>query len=161
MDMDMNNGILSLVLGLLLSISEILPYIKSIEGNGIINILHTFITKQQEIGHNLIEHNLLEHETETEPLLQEQPQQPLLQDKLSLDLSTINNTLKLNTEKLTTFSLKTPDEYQLMYIDNYMKTNFKKRLEFHEMSDNNIELLRKLSYKIDYNSRDDTYLVHW
>jgi hypothetical protein len=156
MEMEMDNAILSLVLGLLLSISEILPYIKSIKGNGIINILHTFITKQQEIGHNLIQHNLIEHETD--PLLPQPQQEDYLSQKLSLDLSTINDTLKLNT---VTFSLKTPDEYQLMYIDNYMKTDFNKRLEFNDISEKNSNILHSLGYKIDYNSHDDTYLVHW
>ena len=157
----MDSGYLSLILGLLLSISEILPFIKSIQGNGIINVLQSFITKQQLLGSNLLERM----ENETEPLLQPPQQQEYLLQNLSLELSTINDTLKLNNDTLklnnVTFSLKTPEQYQLMYIEKCMKTDFKKRLEFEDISENNTKILRSLGYKIDYNPQEDTYLIHW
>jgi hypothetical protein len=157
----MDSGYLSLILGLLLSISEILPFIKSIQGNGIINVLQSFITKQQLLGSNLLERM----ENETEPLLQHPQHQECLSQNLSLELSTINDTLKLNNDTLklnnVTFSLKTPEQYQLMYIEKCMKTDFKKRLEFEDISENNTKILRSLGYKIDYNPQEDTYLIHW
>lgn len=135
----------SLTLGVLLSFSEVLPYIKSIQGNSIINILQKFITKQ---------HDLIVSETETQQLLHEQPLESMSLESMSLELSKINNTLIsmshfISSEKK--FTLKTPDEYQLIYIDNYLKTNFKK-LEFKKISKENCDILKSLGYKIHYNT---------
>lgn len=149
----MDSGYLSLILGLLLSISEILPFIKSIQGNGIINVLQSFITKQREIGSNLLERM----ENETEPLLQHPQQQECLSQNLSLELSTINDTLKLNN---VIFSLKTPDQYQLMYIDKCMINDFTKILKFDEISHNNYKIIESLGFRIDFNPSDETYIVH-
>jgi hypothetical protein len=170
----MESGYLSLILGLLLSISEILPFIKSIQGNGIINVLQSFITKQREIGSNLLER--MENETEPllqhpQPLLQHPQQQEYLLQNLSLELSTINDTLKLNNDTLklnndtlklnnVTFSLKTPDQYQLMYIDKCMINDFTKILKFDEISHNNYKIIESLGFRIDFNPSDETYIVH-
>ena len=40
-----NSTIISITLGLLLSISEALPYIKTIKGNGIFDVFYQFIKK--------------------------------------------------------------------------------------------------------------------
>lgn len=133
---------LSLVLGILLSISEILPYIKNIQGNGIINSLQTFIKTQSEIGSNLLER------MESEQLLESQTQ----------NINTLNNLSKINQN---TFTLKSPDEYQLMYIENCIKTDFTKKIKFDDISDKNCNLLKSLGYKIEYNPNEDTYLIHW
>lgn len=160
----MDSGYLSLALGLLLSVSEILPYIKSIQGNGIINFLQTFITKQREIGSNLLERMESEQLIESQNFQSEPNNLTLelintlkdLSKNLSKDLS--KDLCKINQNK---FTLKTPDEYQLINIENSLINNFSKNLEFNDISDNNCEILRSLSYKIDYNANKDTYLVHW
>ena len=145
---------LSLALGLLLSISEILPYIKSIQGNGIINFLQTFINKQREIGNNLLER------IESEQLIESQNYQS---EPNNLTLELINTLKDLSKDlcKINQFTLKSPDEYQLIYIENCLKNNFTKHLEFKDISDNNCEILRSLGYKIDYNPNEDIYLIHW
>lgn len=149
----MDSEFLSVVLGILLSISEILPFIKSIQGNGIINVLQSFITKQQQL-------NSFE-QMETAPLLQE-PSQVISSAIKDLSNCISNSTnLVLTKVNQNKFTLKTPDEYQLINIENTLINNFSKRLEFKDISDNNCEILRSLGYKIDYNANEETYLVHW
>lgn len=128
---------LSLTLGILLSISEFLPFVKKIQGNGIINVLQlylqSYLTKQSEIAR-----------MDTEPLIAHQ------------------NTEGTQIPEVTvTFTLKTPDEYQLMFIENSIKNNFKKRLDFDNISDKNYNILKSLGYKIEYQAKEDTYLIHW
>lgn len=158
---------LSLLLGLLLSISEILPYIKKIQGNGIINILQSFITKQSEIGNNL-----LAHMESSEPLIQSpsqesqpnQASQESPQSELLSEISKINSILNeyiLAVNQQNNFSLKTPDQYQLIYIENSLKNNFTKKLEFKYISDENTDILKSLGYKIEYMHNEDKYFIHW
>jgi hypothetical protein len=163
----MDSGYLSIVLGLLLSISEILPFIKSIQGNGIINVLHNFISKQREIGSNLLER--IQEDMETAPLLQENQSSTLkdLSTNLSKDLMDLSKNLSKDLTNLSdksntsdNFSLKTPDEYQLMYIEKCMINDFTKKLEFDDISHNNYKVIESVGFRIDFNPSDETYIVH-
>ena len=119
---------ISLVLGLLLSISEILPFIKRIKGNGIINVLQSFLITQSELRYNLLE---------SEPLIE----------------PTTRNT------RNTRNTLQTPDQYQLIYIDNCLRYNYTKNIEFKDISDENSEILESFGFKINY--YNEKCVIHW
>ena len=155
---------LSLLLGLLLSISEILPYIQTIKSNGIVNFLQLSLNKQREIGNNLLEQIESEHlivSDQSSEHLMELPNQQLL-----LEISKINPILNNITNSILTvnqnnFSLKTPDEYQLIYIEHCLKNDFTKNLKFKYISDQNADLLHSLGYKIEYIHNEKKYFIHW
>lgn len=108
---------LSLVLGLLLSTSEILPYIKTIKGNGILDIfsilITDFINKKIQIGNNALntlesERNERNESNESTHLIQDSTQNPNQesiqnqnQESVATQLEFLNKKLELLQNGLT------------------------------------------------------------
>ena len=135
----MDYNYISLALGLLLSISEILPFIKRIKGNGIINVLQSFLIKQSELGHNLLE---------SEPLIEPNTRN-----------TSTRNTSRRNAS--TGITLQTPDQYQLIYIDKCLRQNYiTKHIEITDLSDDNSEILQSLGFEIEY-CYNREYVIRW
>ena len=148
---------ISVILGVLFSASEILPYIKNLKGNGIIDTIHRAIIYNSNLEN-----------TETQPLLNSSPQsQPQSnspqsnspQSIVNIDTSDLVDQLKLLNKPLEFESL---DKYEMIYIINYIKTNFdKKHLFIPSLSIENKNALELLRYNIDFDSNKDLYKIHW
>ena len=138
----MDYNYISLALGLLLSISEILPFIKRIKGNGIVNVLQSFLIKQSELGHNLLE---------SEPLIE-----PTARNTSTRNASTSTR----NASTYTGITLHTPDQYQLIYIDKCLRQNYiTKHIEITDLSDDNFKILKSLGFEIECYNRE--YVIRW
>lgn len=180
--------IISVITGILLAISESLPFIKSLESQGIIHFL-------VNIGQKL-----LANQSELQPLLDEL-REPTptpntenvivniheLIDNINSNfdnrmnvLNTGINNISSNINNVSTnvnqilkdisndfktarqLKLQTSELYQLNYIINYIKQNYiKRQLKFKNLCKNNKELLLSEGYIINYDSQDDTSVIGW
>jgi len=179
--------IISVIAGVLLAISESLPFIKSVKAQG---VMHFLVNIKQ----------MLVNEPESQPLLndenyQQQQQHYRLQGEdisdgvngeiriniheiinkmnvLNSGINTVSTNLNYMNEILKDISndfktarqlkLQTSELYQLNYIINYIKQNYiKRQLKFKNLSKNNKELLSSESYIINYDSVDDTSVISW
>lgn len=143
-----NSTIISITLGLLLSISEALPYIKAIKGNGIFDVFYQIIKKQGESVEE--QQHLLPTNTVTNT-----PVSTII----NIDTSKIEEQLKeLNKQP----SIESSDKYEIMYIKNFIKENYNKRLlNIHSLNIENKHLLESLNYNIDFDSKLQMYSIHW
>lgn len=143
-----NSTIISITLGLLLSISEALPYIKTIKGNGIFDVFYQFIKKQGESVEE--QQHLLPTNT--------QPTNTPVSTIINIDTSKIEEQLK----QLNNKSIESSDKYEIMYIKNFIKENYNKRLlNIHSLNIENKHLLESLNYNIDFDSKLQMYSIHW
>ena len=173
--------IISVISGILLTISEILPFFKNLDSNGIIHLLVS-ISKNKT--------SLLE---EIEPLLINNEEchckvdinlsdinnslccitDKIEQSKVEMSLSDINNTLSNITNKFyenlnnivdnsRTLKLQPSELYELSYIINYIKLNYPKKSYISKcISKTNKQLLVSQGYIIDYDVHHDTYTIKW
>jgi methionine aminopeptidase len=120
---------LNLILGVLFSTSEILPYIKSIKGNGIFDILY----------------NIIKNVKKGQPLID------------------IENPIEETTENIieNPFQFKTPEEYQMIYIDTNLRNNLMKNFIIKNIDNNIKHKLEFVGFKVDYNIDTDNYVIHW
>jgi len=160
--------IISVVAGILLSISESLPFITSLESQGIVHFL-------VNIGQNFLSTN--NNNTEVlQPLLDHEHQHQINPqtvtvntdiniNKISNNINNINDTLKdvsLDFKTARQLKLQTSQLYQLNYIINYIKQNYiKRQLLFKNLFKNNKELLISEGYSINYDSKDDISVISW
>ncbi len=177
--------IISVITGVLLAISESLPFIKSVKAQG---VMHFLVNLRQ----------MLVNEPESQPLLNNenyQQQQQQFQDeyisdsvngKISINIHEIINKMNVLNSGINTVStnvnymneilkdisndfktarqlkLQTSELYQLNYIINYIKQNYiKRQLKFKNLSKNNKELLSSEGYIINYDSQEDTSVISW
>lgn len=169
--------IISIIAGVLLAISESLPFIKTIESQGILHFLISLGTK------------LLANEPELEPLLQnledglvnestnivnKNEMLDIVADinNISIKIDGINGNLSNVTDIIKNISqdfnnarqlkLQTSELYQLNYIIQYIKSNYiKRQLEFKNLSVNNKQLLVSEGYIINYDSVKDLTVINW
>ena len=169
--------IISIIAGVLLAISESLPFIKTIESQGILHFLISLGTK------------LLANEPELEPLLQNLEdgfvnestnivnKNEMLDivaniNNISIKIDGINGNLSNVTDIIKNISqdfnnarqlkLQTSELYQLNYIIQYIKSNYiKRQLEFKNLSVNNKQLLVSEGYIINYDSVKDLTVINW
>ena len=152
--MDGSNYI-SIALGVLLSTSEILPYIKNIKGNGIIDTIHRVIVYylKYESDQELQEH---------QPLLSQEHQPDTLVPSntiINIDTKPLIEQLQLLNKPIEFESL---DKYEMIYIINYIKNHFdKKSLNIHSLSLENKKTLESLHYNIDFDSTMKMYNINW
>jgi len=144
----LGSTIISVTLGLLLSISEALPYIKTIKGNGIFDVFYQMIKKQGESVEE--QQHLLSTNT--------QPTNTPVSAIINIDTSKIEEQLK----QLNNKSIESSDKYEIMYIKNFIKENYNKRLlNIHSLNIENKHLLESLNYNIDFDSKLQMYSIHW
>jgi len=171
--------IISIIAGVLLAISESLPFIKTIESQGILHFLISLGTK------------LLANEPELEPLLQnledglvnESTNTVNKNEMLDIDIvANINNifikidgingnlsnvadiikNISQDFNNARQLKLQTSELYQLNYIIQYIKSNYiKRQLEFKNLSVNNKQLLVSEGYIINYDSVKDLTVINW
>jgi len=145
--------IIAIATGLLLTISEALPFLKT-DSNGLIHIL-------VNAGNSLLRKST----DENEPLL------PVFNNNKNnnviIDFEPITSTLSKTTQDtLNTIqgqnNLKTPDKYQLEYIIYFIKSNYpKKSLEIKYLTENNKTALENNNYRVNFDSVLDIFIIEW
>lgn len=151
--------IISVVTGILLTISETLPFFKDLNANGILHLLAT-------IGKNKESVQLVES-------LESLEREPLLKDSIEVKLEIINDTLSAMTNRIYDslnsiidnsrgLKLHPSELYELNYIINYIKANYpKKHYSTKCLSKTNKQLLISQGYITDYDSLTDTHMIKW
>jgi hypothetical protein len=177
--------VISVITGVLLAISEALPFIKSLESQG---ILHFLINIGQKLNQPELQPLLNDIEQQGQQDQQQGQQTSEFQQtgeiRILIDSmnSTINNvacninTVSTNVNYISQIlkdisndfktarqlKLQTSELYQLNYIINYIKQNYiKRQLKFKNLSKNNKELLSSEGYIINYDSQEDTSVISW
>jgi hypothetical protein len=175
--------IFAIISGIMLTISEILPFISRIESKGLLHFLvntgNKFLTK--------------ENSQETEPLLpiyhdpseQREPKEQnnarkskskkskFKERKIHLDTDTEpehkmlkrkrneRNEIEVKRNEIEG-CVKTPEEYELDFLKNYIISHYLDHIiilpSFHLC---NRELFEKMGYKIFYDHIDDKYTLKW
>jgi hypothetical protein len=146
--------IIAISTGILLTISEALPFLKT-DSNGLIHLL-------VNVGKSVLKNPT------TLTTRQSEEREPLLPtNSLVIDFEPITSTLtKTTQDTLSTIqkqsSLKTPDKYQLEYIIQFIKSNYpKKQLEIKYLTENNKTILEDNHYRVNFDSIRDTFLIEW
>lgn len=162
--------ILSICGGLIIMISETLPFIKEIKSNGIIHLLYNLIINKKE--QDTTQHH--DNHDENEQLLTNQNVHNNIQDNtitihdvrdnisnLCSNLHNTNSTLELinNSRQL---KLQTSELYELNYIINYIKVNYPKKIyKTKFLTKSNKQVLISQGYIIDYDFEHDMYSIKW
>lgn len=69
---------ISIVTGLLLTISEMLPYIKTVRANGIMHLITNFLIEKSVVYNNSLPNQILNQDNVTQHLDQDDERQPLI-----------------------------------------------------------------------------------
>jgi len=172
--------VISVIVGMLLAISESLPFIKTVKAQGVIhflvNIRQMFVNEPElqpllsELRHNQDEQiSELEQNGEIRINIHEIINK---MNVLNSGINTVSTNVNYMNEILKDISndfktarqlkLQTSELYQLNYIINYIKQNYiKRQLKFKNLSKNNKELLSSEGYIINYDSQEDTSVIGW
>lgn len=183
--------VLSILGGVVILISEILPFIKSVKSNGLTHLIFNAIKTLYKTR---------EPWRETEPLLQNEYQNdddneennyivsildntssnsinnPINasnnQGRLEARINDLNKNLHVISSSLQTcvadiqntrqLKLQQVEMYELNYIINYIKVNYpKKNFSTKQLAKSNKQLLISQGYIVDYDSHTDTYVIKW
>ena len=154
------SNIVSVALGVLLSISEVLPYIKSIKGNSITDVFYNLIKKQGEIVEEQ-EHLLQPTTTPTTIPTTTPTMTPTMTPRIPDTIINID-TSKIETILIKSKILESSDKYEMIYIINFIKKNYNKRcLSLSLLNLENKHYLESLNYNVDYDSKIKMYNIHW
>jgi hypothetical protein len=177
--------VMSIFAGLIIVTSEILPFIKSVKSNGLLELIIQMsiklLTKNNQIL--LLDEEqaplFLNNEFNTLPNNQLHVRIPienteiihdsnLLLNKIDTLNTGINNiSYTLNSyineaQNSRQLKLQSIELYELNYIINYIKVNYpKKMFQTKFLSKINKQLLISQGYIIDYDSQCDTYTIKW
>ena len=177
--------IMSCLGGLALFVSELLPFIKSVESNGLVHLLIAHAEK-------LIKPKVPGSITEQTPLLNDHGCDDTIipinenvgvkqnkengdgngngnldikLDNLSVGLTNISNMLcscVSDFQNARQLKLQPSELYELNYIINYIKVNYvKKTFRIKYLSRANKQLLIAQGYIVDYDSHEDTNVIKW
>lgn len=166
---------MSVLGGLILLISEILPFIKSVKSNGLLELIINFtrqlfkktynINEDEESLLNGDEHNNNENDNSFRVRVNDTAS---LSHKIdSLNTSVMNISYALNNymneaQNSRQLKLQSVELYELNYIINYIKVNYpKKTFQTRFLSKSNKQLLISQGYMVDYDSQNDTYIIKW
>lgn len=171
---------MSVLGGLILLISEILPFIKSVKSNGllelIINLSRQLVRKPYM---NEDEEALLNNDNDNDNnnngiindsfrvRVNDTPSLSLSTKIDSLNTSVMNISYALNNymneaQNSRQLKLQSVELYELNYIINYIKVNYpKKTFQTRFLSKSNKQLLISQGYIVDYDSQNDTYIIKW
>jgi hypothetical protein len=169
--------IISILGGIILFLSELLPFIKNVKSNGIVELLINAGRKYVIKNHlDNIEYSDIEHsDIERSPLLNntdEQIRRPSIQDNLLSNIDKLNTNINNISHTLTNYINETQNSrqlklqaieiYELNYIINYIKVHYpKKMFQTKFLSQINKQLLISQGYTIDYDSQNDTHTIKW
>jgi hypothetical protein len=155
---------------LILIVSEILPFIKNIKSNGLIELLVNIWESYKNIEENepLINdlENIIDNRTEQHnSVIELQPQLSEQLDSLNIAVNNITHTLNnyINeAQHSRQLKLQSIELYELNYIINYIKVNYpKKMFQTRFLSKTNKQLLISQGYVVDYDSQNDTHTIKW
>ena len=156
--------ILSVCSGLIIIISETLPFFKKIKSNGIIHLLYNFINKKQdddeEENRPLFSSNIYQNTQNTHDIITIHEVRNDI-NNLCNNLNITNSTLELiNNQKQ--LKLQTSELYELNYIINYIKVNYPKKVfKTKFLTKSNKQLLISQGYIVDYDSEHDIHSIKW
>jgi hypothetical protein len=174
---------ISVISGIILLISEVLPFIKSVKSNGLLELIIHFIKKVLKKNGDIAledEEALLGEENtfgiSASPIpvsanpvpVSANPVSVSLTTKIdSLNTSVMNISYALNNymneaQNSRQLKLQSIELYELNYIINYIKVNYpKKMFQTRFLSKTNKQLLISQGYVIDYDSQNDTHTIKW
>ncbi len=165
---ELTSNILQILLGIFVLISEILPFIKNVNSNGIIEciieVIKSLVKKQKSLPNDSLQ--VIE---ETEPLLNNTyPKDYAISDKIDELNVTLNNISYVLTDYLNEMynskqvKLQPVELYELNYIVNYIKVNYHKRqFQIKLLSQHNKNLLISKGYIVEYDSRNESHIILW
>jgi hypothetical protein len=168
--------VMSVLGGLIILVSEILPFIKSIKSNGLIELLvntsKSFLKKSDDNDNNEENEPLIENDIErgiqqrgrfsvreiSEPVSSQL-------DALTISVNNISHTLNNyihEAQNARQLKLQPIELYELNYIINYIKVNYQKKMfQTRFLSKSNKQLLISQGYVVDYDSQNDTHTIKW
>lgn len=165
--------VMSVFGGMILIVSEILPFINSVKSNGLLELL---VNTSKSFLKNNINYSGIEN-NEHEPLLNDienhisisnNIQDTLLSrqlDSLNVNINNISYTLNSyinEAQNSRQLKLQSVELYELNYIINYIKVNYpKKMFQTRFLSKTNKQLLISQGYVVDYDSQNDTNTIKW
>lgn len=180
-----NQIVMSVIGGLIIIVSEILPFVKSVKSNGLLELLvnttKTLLKKARNdeteplLNHQDIESNLennvennLENTTERRGRFSIRT----IDDSINMRLDSLNSGINTISYTLNSYiqeaqnsrqlKLQPIEMYELNYIINYIKVNYpKKMFQIKFLSKSNKQLLISQGYIIDYDSQNDTHTIKW
>ena len=163
-----SHTIIAIISGVLLTISELMPFISSIESKGLVHFL-------VNAGNKLLKSKTpdSDSDSETEPLLPFHNKQKQKVEKKHSDSESEHsddrnsNEKNSSNEELLSYlkslhDLKTTEEYQLEFIKNYIKQNYQQH--FYEMKNLhpcNQAILEAHGYQVQYEHIDEIYKIRW
>lgn len=157
--------IIAILSGLLLTASEVLPFISDIESNGIVhclvNLRKIYMQQQNQQQNSSDEvESLIQHENQQHNNSNNSNNK---HDILPLTIHLDQTPLHVNLEPIVEmFKLKKPDEFQLDHIIHYIKMNYQNRhMEIKNLFEINKKLLESKNYIVDYDHQDDIYVIKW
>lgn len=170
--------VMSVLGGLIILVSEILPFINSIKSNGLIELLvntsKSFLKKSDNNDNNNNEENepLIDNDIERGNQQRgrfsvREINEPVSSQLDALTISVNNISCTLNNyinEAQNSRQLKLqPNElYELNYIINYIKVNYQKKMfQTRFLSKSNKQLFISQGYVVDYDSQNDTHTIKW
>lgn len=177
--MENSNDILFIVISVLSStlliFSELLPYIKKIHANGIIELIVHSVKKLKNRGFSLESEGLLvnsyiDNTIDTNVLFNKLLQQHTYISNLiesnkndsNILFSKIIEQQKSILDLIQSKKLQSIEKYELDHIRTFIRQNFPaKRLEIKNLSKINKELLLSLNYIVDYDSTCDLDVIKW
>lgn len=176
--------VLSVLGGTVILISEVLPFIKTVKSNGILQLLINTCKNvyNKRLG-NVIDVESGLREDETEPLLQGSLGEidgiqigngesssrvsslEIKIDNLNSNLHSISSNLHScmsDIQNSRQLKLQPIELYELNYIINYIKVNYpKKTFQTKYLSKSNKQLLISQGYIVDYDSHTDVHVIKW
>lgn len=162
--------VMSVFGAIILIVSEILPFIKTIKSNGLLELLvnkSKLFLNNNNINNNDNNDNNNEHEplmNDIENHIQDNPLSRQL-DSLNVNINNISYTLNSyisEAQNSRQLKLQTIELYELNYIINYIKVNYpKKMFQTRFLSKTNKQLLISQGYIVDYDSQNDMNTIKW
>lgn len=150
MEINLDN-VISIIMALLLFVSESLPFVKNLDSNG---IFHSLIL----IGNDIISRNSNQpifNRLSTEPDIE----QATNSNKQLDDIYSNTSSLK---EFIESKKFQHPTFYELEYIKNYIRANFSDYyMDITNISEDNKTILQNLTYRIEYDSINKRYTIRW
>lgn len=152
--------IISIVSSILLALSEILPLIKNVKYNGIIDFFVKIIEKKKmgDEEEGLLNNN--EHDSQLNDRVDELKSNIIT---LSTNYNSLHGSFIKIYENIVEYRmLQTFDKYELDYIKNFIRINYpEKQLELRFLAEINKTTLKNLGYIIDYDSTNQMYCIKW
>ena len=183
--------VMSVLGGLIIVVSEILPFIKSVKSNGLLELLvntsKSFLKKSNNEeneplindlengidndvnnGINNSVNNGVNNRVQQRGRFANREVDESLTGRLDTLASSVNtisyalNNYMHEAQNSRQLKLQSIELYELNYIINYIKVNYpKKMFQTRFLSKSNKQLLISQGYVVDYDSQNDTHTIKW